>query len=332
MSEITITTNKMASAHADGWHIWGWEIPVYLFLGGLTAGIIVVTALMILKKKGKEYPVATSKVILFAPVFITLGMVALFLDLTHKLYVWRFYTSFQVTSVMSWGAWILLLVYPINILMILSTLKEGWPKIFDWLDEKAKTIFNARFEKLFNWTIEFSEKHKELWAKIAIPVGVGLGIYTGILLSAFGARPIWNSAILGPLFLVSGVSAGVALIVLLAKNEERHFFARIDMMLIGGELFILALFFIGQLTASASQQEAIRLLIDQSILAPVFWIFVVTMGLLLPAFFEWLEMRGRAVPAWMPPTLVLFGGLALRFVLVKACCLWREMSIEQLMM
>jgi protein NrfD len=41
-------------------------------------------------------------------------------------------------------------------------------------------------------------------------LGVALGIYTGILLNTMVARPLWNSAILGPLFLVSGLSAGAA--------------------------------------------------------------------------------------------------------------------------
>ena len=40
-----------------------------------------------------------------------------------------------------------------------------------------------------------------LISKAAIATGVALGIYTGILLSALGARPLWSSAILGPLFL-----------------------------------------------------------------------------------------------------------------------------------
>lgn len=322
----------MAGAHAAGWHIWGWEIPVYLFLGGLTAGILIVAALMILRNKGKEYPVATNKIILLAPILISFGMLALFLDLTHKLYVWRFYTSFQVTSVMSWGAWILILVYPINILMILATLKEGYPKAYSWIEEKVKTTWNARLEGIFTWLINFSEKHVKLWARMAIPVGIGLGVYTGVLLSAFGARPVWNSSILGPLFLISGASTGVALIVLLSKGEERNYFAKIDMMLIGTELLLLFLYIVGQLTAGASQQEAIRLLIDKSIIAPVFWIFVVSMGLLLPVFLEWLESKGRKIPAYLPPALVLFGGLSLRFVLVKACCLAREMNVEKLML
>jgi protein NrfD len=46
------------------------------------------------------------------------------------------------------------------------------------------------------------------WANLVL--GVALGIYTGILLNTMVARPLWNSAILGPLFLVSGLSAGAA--------------------------------------------------------------------------------------------------------------------------
>jgi hypothetical protein len=43
---------------------------------------------------------------------LTLGMLALFLDLEYKTHVWRLYTTFEPLSPMSWGAWILLLVYP----------------------------------------------------------------------------------------------------------------------------------------------------------------------------------------------------------------------------
>jgi hypothetical protein len=53
------------------------------------------------------------------------------------------------------------------------------------------------------------------WANLVL--GVGLGIYTGILLNTMVARPLWNSAILGPLFLVSGLSAGAAVMHIAAS-------------------------------------------------------------------------------------------------------------------
>ena len=42
-------------------------------------------------------------------------MLALWLDLAHRLWAWRFYAVFRPTSPMSWGAWILCLVYPVGL-------------------------------------------------------------------------------------------------------------------------------------------------------------------------------------------------------------------------
>ena len=56
-----------------------------------------------------------------------------------------------------------------------------------------------------------------------------LGVYTGILLSALGARPLWNSALLGPLFLVSGLSTAAALVHMIAGDRsERELLAKAD--------------------------------------------------------------------------------------------------------
>ena len=74
-------------------------------------------------------------------------------------------------------------------------------------------------------------------------LGVVLGIYTGILLSALGARPLWNSAILGPLFLVSGLSSAAAFVHLVARHaEEREMLAKSDNVFLAIELFVSALF------------------------------------------------------------------------------------------
>ena len=74
-------------------------------------------------------------------------------------------------------------------------------------------------------------------AAVSIGLGVALGIYTGILLSALGARPFWNSAILGPLFLVSGLSSAAAFTHLVARDrEESRMFAMTDNVFLAVEL------------------------------------------------------------------------------------------------
>ena len=52
-------------------------------------------------------------------------MLALFLDLEFKKHVYRFYLAFLPSSPMSWGSWILILVYPAALLLGLGSLDRG---------------------------------------------------------------------------------------------------------------------------------------------------------------------------------------------------------------
>src|SRR6266498_439581 len=72
-------------------HVWGWEIPVYLFLGGMAAGLMILDAA--LRMKREERSPAARWLAFAAPALVSLGMGALFLDLSHKLFVWRFYLA-----------------------------------------------------------------------------------------------------------------------------------------------------------------------------------------------------------------------------------------------
>src|SRR5512138_2973786 len=102
-------------------HVWGWEIPLYLFLGGMAAGAMILSAL-VSARPGRS-PVARWLPFV-APILVSIGMGALFLDLANKPHVFRFYLAFRWTSPMSWGAWILLVVYPVTILQGLASLAD----------------------------------------------------------------------------------------------------------------------------------------------------------------------------------------------------------------
>jgi protein NrfD len=304
--QILITARHNAKID-PGLEIWTWEISVYLFLGGLTAGIMFFAAVMPLMKRAGAAPFASLRLALAAPIMLSLGMGALFLDLEHKLFVFRFYTAFEPTSPMSWGAWILILVYPISLLQILSTLRAGWPGLAQyWLRLP-----------LGDWILDQCERYQRPIAVLAIPVAVGLGIYTGILLSAFSARPFWNTGILGPLFLVSGLSTSAALVVLGTRaHTERALFTRIDLGLIAVELVIVALLIVNLSTGGAVQLSAARMVLGGEYTL-AFWGLFVALGLLVPLMLELWELRGgqRAL-AVLGPVLVLVGGYILRHVIV----------------
>jgi len=151
-----------------------------------------------------------------------------------------------------------------------------------------------------------------------LPLSIILGIYTGILLSAFNARPLWNNSILGPLFLTSGLSTGAAAILLLSKTHfEKSLFTKIDLGLIIIELALIVHMIMGMYAGSAVQLEALDILIGGEYTV-LFFGFVIILGLLIPAFLETIEIFGYKVPVIIPSMLVLLGGLMFRVIMVEA--------------
>ncbi len=286
-------------------HIWHWQIPLYLFLGGLAAGILFFASYYVITGKEKERQTTVKWATILAPIALIIGLGALFWDLKHKLYFWQLYTTVRFTSPMSWGAWTLMLITPMSIIWVASYMKEmvpGW----DW-----KLGILNKFEA---WVI----KVRVPFAWIMLVLSIILGVYTGILLSAFNARPLWNSALLGPLFLTSGFSTGLASIIWMSKNEdERKALTRIDLIFILVELFFIIHLFMGFLAGTAVKTEAASLFLGGEFTVS-FWVFVVILGLIFPAVLESLELHGYHVPKWIPPFLILLGGLFFRFIMVEA--------------
>ena len=286
-------------------HIWHAPIPLYLFLGGLAAGILFFAAFITLQGKEKQFPTAVKIAPLITPIILVLGLGALFIDLTHKLYFWRLYTTIRIQSPMSWGAWTLMVVTPISFIWSFIKIKEVFPK-WDWKYDWIKSMES------------FFRKNIITISWILIISSLILGVYTGILLSAFNARPLWNTSILGPLFLSSGLSTGAAAIILMSKSHsEKMYFARLDLVLIATELFLIIHMFMGFLASTQVQIDAASLFLGGPYTTP-FWLFVVFLGLVLPAILEILELRGYKFPTKIAPALVLFGGLMFRFIMVFA--------------
>lgn len=285
--------------------IWHWPISVYLFLGGLAAGIIFFSSVITALGKDKEYVGAVRYATLVPPVALSLGLLALVYDLTHPLYTYQLYTTIRLESPMSWGAWVLLITTPLTFLWVMTYYSE-------YVKNPSKRIgFLVKIE-------EFLVPYRKQMAYALIPLSIILGVYTGILLSAFNARPLWNNAILGPLFLTSGLSTGAATIILLARSSaERHLFTRIDLALIVLELGLIVHMIMGMHAGSQVQLEAMQLLVGGEFTL-MFFGFVIILGLLVPATIELMEILGKKVPAAVPAMLILLGGLIFRFVMVEA--------------
>ncbi len=295
----TVTT-RLNPAIDPALHIWGWEITVYLFLGGLVAGLFILSALFELQKAKPSTSSGMRSVPLLALVLLSLGMGTLFLDLEYKAHVYRFYLAFRPSSPMSWGAWILLLVYPVGLLLWLGNLPAALQ-----LPVLARPMAVAQ-----RW------RRPLLWLSVAM--GVGLGLYTGLLLGTLSARIQWSSTVLGPLFLTSGISTGAALLLLLPLHaDERKTLIRWDLVAIATELLLLALLLIGYASGSSAARMAGAVFMGGAWTAS-FWSLVVVVGLCVPLAMGLLEVRKHLPLIALTPVLVLIGGLSLRAILLAS--------------
>jgi formate-dependent nitrite reductase membrane component NrfD len=319
-------------------HVWGWEIPVYLFVGGMVAGMMILAGIAMLRVARGEDPrkFFSIQTPLLGFMLLNVGMLALLLDLSHPLYVWAVYLTFEPLSPMSWGSWVLLIVYGVLLVSALIRLPDAWP----WLGRKLPIL-----QRISDAMVASPALLRLLgWASIVL--GVMLGIYTGILLNTMVARPLWNSAILGPLFLASGLSAAAAMVHLATRifpgrpapqgmiggafasmvqnlgpqpPEKRTVdsLIRADLAFLAIELLLIVLLVISLVTSSASHAEAARLILGGPYTL-IFWLGVVAVGILLPLALQALELGHRIPHTVLPALLVLAGGFALRWVMVNA--------------
>jgi formate-dependent nitrite reductase membrane component NrfD len=319
-------------------HVWGWEIPVYLFVGGMVAGMMILAGIAMMRVAKGEDPKSffSIQTPLLGFMLLNVGMLALLLDLAHPLYVWAVYLTFEPLSPMSWGSWVLLIVYGVLLVSALIRLPDAWP----WLGRRLpvlQRISDAMLAKPGFLTLLG-------WASVVL--GVVLGIYTGILLNTMVARPLWNSAILGPLFLVSGLSAAAAMVHLATRifpgrpapqgmiggafaamvqtlgpqppgKRAADSLVRADLVFLAVELLLIGLLVISLLTSSASHAEAAKLILGGPY-TTIFWLGVVAVGILVPLALQALELGRRIPHTVVPAVLVLAGGFALRWVMVNA--------------
>ncbi len=286
-------------------NIWHWQIPIYLYLGGLAAGILFFAGIFTILGKEKEMSTTVKWAPFLVPGALVIGLLMLFLDLKHQLFFWRLYTTVRFESPMSWGAWVLMFITPLSFIYAATYLKEAVPS-WKW---KYSILESAE---------RIAIQYRRALAWVLIVLAVILGIYTGILLSAFNARPLWNNSILGPLFLVSGLSTGTAVIMWMTKDHrERKIMSRIDLVLIIIELFFITHMIMGMLAGSSVQIAAAELFLGGQFTVS-FWVFVIILGLVFPAVLEILELAGYKIPVAIPALLILFGGLVFRFIMVEA--------------
>lgn len=306
---------------------WGLPVIAYLFLAGVGAGALTVSASMYLRGSGRAAAthLETARYGAFiAPLPIMIGCGLLVFELgSFEAGNWfRFLNLYKVINLspMSVGTWLLSVAIMVS-LAYAYTFVPGAPGVPD----------------------ERREAWRRMLAWVAVPLGMGTAVYTGVLLGAMPSRPFWNSPILAMLFLVSALSTGVA-VILLARallapagrdaeaqshlHDSGYLLTASDVLLIGLEILVVFLFLIFAYLTVGDVKAAVTVILFGGSLATHFWFWFVAIGLVVPALIELYYVMPRLIyhGTFAPPrgveilvpVIILIGGFMLRYVVVVA--------------
>jgi formate-dependent nitrite reductase membrane component NrfD len=303
---------------------WGILIVNYLFLGGLSAGIFFVSALATYLQQRDEaaYARIARSGAMMAPWPVTLGSLLLIFDLGNWYRFYKLFVHFRWQSPMSIGSWLL-------VLFTLVTLANFWA----WLPGERRSAL-VRLVKLPPRCNYDLSSWRRLLAAGGFPLSIGVAIYTGVLLGAVQARPLWNTNLVAQLFLFSALSTGCAVLILvLSYNRQTvdatqlRFLYTLDICLITLEFFIVVPYLIhGELSVQAVK-DSLGLILGGPY-SVAFWLLFMGIGLLAPLILEVWEVapalasetvlhHNRGLAAFTG-VLVIFGGYVLRYVFVYA--------------
>lgn len=261
---------------------WSWYIVWYFFVGGMAAGAYFMAAVVDFFGREEDRPVAkvgygiAFPLVLICPILLTvdLGMPGRTLNM---------FSAFKWGSPMSVGSWALLGFGLFALASLILVLREG---------PDLRGIRRA----------------------LAVPGGI-LGFfiasYTGVLLGATN-RPIWaGNNWIGPLFLVSGVSTGVAAIalLLLQRREAWRGLRRVDLAAIVIEAALLVIFLWSLGPAAAA--------LVSGPFAPLFWGGLVLAGLAVPFVLQLFRAGAGGIEV-VTGLLILIGGFTLRYLVLMS--------------
>lgn len=277
--------------------VWNGIIAGYLFLAGVGAGSFAFAAMAGWKDPEARKLKMAGMIIGF--LCVAVGTLMLVVDakagLHNPLRFIMLLTNFN--SVMAWGTVILsvfLLVAFVEIVLLWKT--KATPKWLDW---------------------------------VGVALAVCVAAYTGVLLSASPAYPLWNFPLLPILFLVSAAATGFAACELAGYTLDRAALERVELPAwvsialpaVEAVLVVVLLVVTGLAGGVAAEAGAatVATLLSGSY-APLFWAFAV-FALVAPlcisaiAAVKKLPLGAAFAASWV---CVLVGGFMLRYLVVMA--------------
>jgi formate-dependent nitrite reductase membrane component NrfD len=277
---------------------FGLNIAIYFYLTGLSAGSFILSTLAYgfgmkqFKPIGKVGIILATLLLIIAPFF-------LLIHIGMPFRAWHLFIYLNWSSPITWGSFLLLL-YPVNCI------------VYGYFMFKE----NLRLTRIF--------------ALIGIPLAVSVHGYTGFILAFGKARPLWNTALMPILFLVSAVVSGIALMIIVYIIKSRFFsrekkinrelvftLGKLLAWVIVFDLFLVACDLI-VLSISHSDAQAVAHLILQGKYSLMFLLIENFLGKIVP-FILLIVPRFRSLTTvTVASILVVIGIFFMRYVVVVA--------------
>ncbi len=275
----------------------GLPIATYFYLTGLSAGSFIISTLaygfgmLKFKPLGKIGVVMATCLLMIAPMI-------LLIDLEQPFRFWHLIMYLRITSPITWGTFLLSL-YPMNCMVYGYFMFKG--------DMKRTKIFGL----------------------IGIPLALLVHGYTGFILALGKARVLWNTAIMPPIFLVSAMVSGLAMMILVViikdfiirrgKEPNRELIyalgkflvasIALDLILIGIDLSVL-------LTSTTEAYRAALMLLNGQF-SFLFLGVELLLGAIIPLFLFLSPFTKHWVPGYaLASILVMVGIYAMRCIMV----------------
>lgn len=278
---------------------WAWWIVLYFFVGGITGGIYFAAAwLDLFGDRGDRAAIRVGHMIAFPLVILSAAF--LIADLGQPLRFWHM--IFQSER------------FPMPILKPYSPMSLGSVILAVFGLVSFLSFVDAVFFKQRLLHAEANPLGKVLSVLGAI-AGLVLAGYTGALLNVTNT-PVWaDSPWVSALFLFSGISTGIALLLLLARRVPRttvEKLAEADNYLMLLELVTLLAFLVTLGAVGA------RFIYGSSVIT--LFAVVIVIGLLAPLVLHWRPtLAGRTqTTTVLASVLVLVGGFVLRWAVLAA--------------
>ncbi len=307
MDKVTYQKENMNPQYPH--HYWEYPIAIYLFLGGLGGGILFLSwVLSAFVFPGIDLTQAFMLPNFVALIAIAIGLFFLVFELGQPPVFYRAYVT--ATSIIKWGA----------VLLTIASFGDLFWLLGNW--SPATPVLG--FLSVFNFLGGLSG----IWLAAAGISGFGIMVYTGVMLSTLKAHAFWSTPALPVLFTISALSTACAGIMLLmggwpgvaadmhAAHAVHELLHTCDIVLVIAEITVLMIMVLSFLGAGNRTQQRVAKRWVKGSTAPIFWVGMIGIGLVIPLI---CNCSGVAGLATLASILVLCGGCLLRFL-----CVWSD--------